>query len=102
MKGCSSHDIAEAERLRRSFEYAKVIRERPELVLLAAEEMRMLVGRGEATLGQQLWCELLNEPLEVIIGCMTADDPDGRLLRSNNPFSILIGRKGVSGLFGSE
>lgn len=46
---------------------------------------------GEASLGQRLWHRLLDEPVAFVIRCMTADDAEGRLLRSNNPFSVLIG-----------
>lgn len=91
----TAHDINEAERLLRAHHYAEVLRKRPELVLAAATRIAQVVGAGEATLGQRLWQALLGEPLDMIIRCMTADDADGRLLRSNDPFSMLIGQADV-------
>lgn len=92
----TAHDMNEAERLLRAHHYAEVLRERPELVLEAATRIAKVVGAGEATLGQRLWHALLAEPLDMIIQCMMADDADGRLLRSNNPFSMLIGQADVA------
>lgn len=95
-RSATAHDINEAERLVRAHHYAEVLRERPELVLEAAIQIAQVVGAGEATLGQRLWHALLGEPLDMIIRCMTADDADGRLLRSNDPFSMLIGQADVA------
>lgn len=92
----TAHDVNEAERLLRAHHYAEVLRKRPELVLEAATRIAQVVGAGEATLGQRLWHALLGEPLDMIIRCMTADDAYGRLLRSNNPFSMLIGQADVA------
>jgi hypothetical protein len=92
----TAHDINEAERMLRARHYADVLRERPELVQAATTRIAMVVETSEATLGQRLWHALLGEPLDMIIRCMTADDADGRLLRSNNPFSVLIGQTDVA------
>ncbi len=88
----TAHDITEAERLLRARHYADVLRSNPKLVRDAVMRIAPIVETDEATLGQHLWYALLGEPLEVIIRCMTADNAEGRLLRSNNPFSILIGQ----------
>ena len=87
----TAHDVVEAERLLRSRKYAETLRQRPELFKRASDALASLVERDDATLGQRLWHALLREPAETVILCMTADDPEGRLLRSNNPFSVLIG-----------
>ena len=95
-RSSTAHDINEAERLLRARHYADVLCERPELVIEAAIQIAKVVETGEATLGQRLWHALLAEPLDMIIRCMMADDADGRLLRSNNPFSMLIGQADVA------
>ncbi len=86
------HALAEEERRIRSFKYAEAIRDDPYLLLRASELIASVVKSGEATIGQELWSRILSEPVEFVIRCMTADDPDGRLLRSNNPFSFLVGQ----------
>jgi hypothetical protein len=86
------HALAEEERRIRSFQYAEAIRDDPYLLLRASELIASVVNSGEATIGQELWSRILREPVEFVICCMTADDAEGRLLRSNNPFSFLVGQ----------
>ena len=85
-----AHDIVERERLIRARNYADQIRRNPMLVVCARREIDILLRTGNATLGQQLWSKVLDEDLDTILAFMTADQPEGRLLRSNNPFSSLI------------
>lgn len=86
------HALTEEERLVRSFRYAEAIRNDPCLLLRASELIASAVENDEATVGQELWSRILRESAEFVIRCMTADDPEGRLLRSNNPFSLLVGQ----------
>lgn len=88
----TAHDITEVERLLRSRRYGDILRSQPELVHAASQHLAPVIASGEANLGQRVWHALLSEPVDMIIRCMTADDADGRLLRSNNPFSIIIGQ----------
>lgn len=88
----TAHDVTEVERLLRSRRYGDILRSQPDLVQAANQHLAPVIASGEANLGQQLWHALLCEPLDVIIRCMTADDAEGRLLRSANPFSIVIGQ----------
>lgn len=91
----TAHDVAEKERLMRSYGYADAIRRRPELIIEAQRSLDDLVRDDAATLGQRLWHVLLREPMETILLGMTGDDAEGRLLRSNNPFSMMIGQTDV-------
>lgn len=86
------HALAEEERRIRSFKYAEAIRDDPYLLVRASGLIASVVKSGEATIGQELWSRILREPVEFVIRCMTADDAEGRLLRSNNPFSFLVGQ----------
>lgn len=86
-----SHEINERFRLLSHRHYAEVVDERPDLL----ERARTIVdqeieSRGDV-LGKQLWSELLEEPWPLVRAMMLEDSPDGRLLRSSSPFSILIG-----------
>lgn len=89
----TAHDITEMERLIRAETYRDVILTSPALVASAKQQITRLIHNGEATLGQCLWLALLDQPHSFILACMTADDAEGRLLRSNNPFSTLIGER---------
>lgn len=88
----TAHDVVEADRIVRAEAYSSEISRRPQLIDLAREMIDGVVSRDQATLGQRLWQALLREPLDMILSCMVADDAEGRLLRSNNPFSHLIGQ----------
>ncbi|GFE77464.1 hypothetical protein [Novosphingobium sp. TCA1] len=89
----TAHHITEMERLIRAETYRDVILTNPALVASAKQQIAHLIHNGEATLGQRLWHALLDQPHSFILACMTADDAEGRLLRSNNPFSTLIGER---------
>ncbi len=85
------HCLLEEERRLRSLRYAAAIRRDEDLTRQARELIESIVSRGEATVVHRLWFSLLDEPVMFVIRCMTAADSDGQLLRSNNPFSFLVG-----------
>jgi hypothetical protein len=87
----TAHDITERDRLLRARGYAEEIARRPELVEQARGRIDRAVTGGECTLGERLWQRVLREPVGFVVDCMLRDDPEGRLLRSNNPFSVLMG-----------
>lgn len=90
-RGFTAHDVTERERLIRAGEYAAEIMRRPELVDQARDGIDRIVAGDHSTMGHRLWQMLLREPVGFVVECMLSDDPEGRLLRSNNPFSLLIG-----------
>ncbi len=59
------------------------------------ENARRLIANEIAatggTMGEQMWLRLLSKPWDRIRAEMLADTPKGRLLRSNSPFSLIIG-----------
>lgn len=87
----TSHHVTEQARLISHRLYAKAVDGKPELV----EEARAFLDEGIAdnggTMGQRLWQSVLKRPWHQVRERMLADDPEGRLLRSNSPFSHLIG-----------
>jgi hypothetical protein len=85
-----SHAIAEQARLLSHRLYADAVRHDPDLIGLAKSRIEAdLAGGG--TLGHKLWQLLLEKPRDTIIEGMLQDSELGRLLRSNSPFSTLIG-----------
>ena len=46
---------------------------------------------GSLTAGEEAWLGLFDAPWTSIRTAMLADTPNGRLLRSNSPFSLVIG-----------
>ncbi len=87
-----SHDIAERARLISHHLYAEQIRKDPSLI----GQARARLSRGTRTAGEDMWVQLLRCRPREIIQRMTEDTPDGRLLRSNSPFSVLIGVSDVN------
>lgn len=90
------HAVTEEELRLRSLRYAQAIWMDEDLIRRALEMLEPVVRRDEATVGQKLWFRLLAEPTSFVIRCMISDIPEGRLLRSNNPFSVLLGETDVT------
>jgi hypothetical protein len=86
-----SHQVAERSRLLSHQLYAERLRDCPAFVEAARDQIRESVDRGVATVGECLWDYVLQQPLEDIVTHMVRDDEGGRLLRSNSPFSRMIG-----------
>lgn len=87
-----SHDVAERARLISHRLYAQHISQSPMLL----EQARARLERGATTEGEEMWLQLLKRQPREIIQRMTEDTPEGRLLRSNSPFSVLIGVSDVN------
>lgn len=87
----TAHDITERATLIRARGYADIVRQHPEHVQAAKAYIADLLAADAQTAGHLLWRRLLDEDLETMLERMTSDDPQGRLLRSNNPFSVIIG-----------
>lgn len=87
----TSHDVAERARLISHRIYAEQIELQPQLI----DEARGFLERGIAenggTMGHNLWQLILTRPWSQVRDRMLQDDAEGRLLRSNSPFSHLIG-----------
>jgi hypothetical protein len=87
----NGHDIAERARLLSHRRYAEVIDSNPDLIMQAREAIAVSISHGGGTMGQDLWGLVLRRTWPEIRKRMLADDAEGRLLRSNSPFSTLIG-----------
>lgn len=87
----TDHDIAERARLLSHQLYASTIDGEPQLLDRAREMTAGLLADAGATMGQELWSLILRRPWPEVRERMLADDAEGRLLRSNSPFSTLIG-----------
>jgi hypothetical protein len=86
-----SHEVAERSKLLAHRYYAQRIREMPELLVKARDDIKKAVQSGVATIGQQLWDQMLSLELEAVLDIMLEDSERGRLMRSNSPFSRIIG-----------
>lgn len=86
-----AHDIAERTRLLSHRFYAEVVDGQPDIVRQAREAISTRMAAGGGTMGQELWDLVLRQTWPEIRERMLADNADGRLLRSNSPFSTLIG-----------
>jgi transcriptional regulator with XRE-family HTH domain len=86
-----SHDVAEQSKLLAHRYYALRIRETPTLLVEARNDIKRAVQSGVATIGQQLWDQVLSRGPEAVLGIMLEDSERGRLMRSNSPFSRIIG-----------
>ena len=86
----TAHDIAERARLLSHRRYAEIIDADQPLITQAR---RLLEGGDQQALttGQLAWRALLKLQWNEIRSQMLRDDPQGRLLRSNSPFSIMLG-----------
>lgn len=86
----TAHDIAERARLLSHTRYAEIVDADQPLITQA----RRLLECGDQqalTTGQLAWRALLKLQWNEIRSQMLRDDPQGRLLRSNSPFSIILG-----------
>jgi len=86
----NAHDITERSILLRARRYADHIRTKPELVAAAVRRIEENLASHRACTGHLMWRQVLTLPVEDIIACMLHDGPEGRLLRSTNPFSTII------------
>lgn len=86
-----AHAIAEQARLLSHRAYADLIGQDASYISRARAIMAERLADGRATAGEKHWSRLLKRPWEEIRRQMLADTPEGRLLRSNSPFSLLIG-----------
>lgn len=86
-----AHEINERFRLLTHRVYAQRIDEDPTLIARAATAIQQTIEHGEPTLGERMWSALLTLPATTIKASMLDCGPEGRLLRSNSPFSELIG-----------
>lgn len=86
----TAHDIAERARLLSHARYAEIIDDNQSLI---TEASRLLEGVSQQALtsGQLAWQSLLKLKWTEIRHQMLRDDPQGRLLRSNSPFSLMLG-----------
>lgn len=87
----NSHDIAERTRLLSHEIYAPAIDADLHLLAQANALLAQLIEDGEQTTGHELWQLILCRPWPEVRSRMLSDTPEGRLLRSNSPFSTLIG-----------
>ena len=87
----TSHDVNERARLISHHLYAEQIDARPDLTDRAREFLDRGIAENGGTMGQQLWQSILKWPWHQVRERMLQDNPEGRLLRSNSPFSEIIG-----------
>ena len=86
----TAHDIAERVRLLSHTRYAKIIDGDLSLI----KQARKFLENGDQetlTSGQLVWKDLFASNWRNIRHEMLRDDPHGRLLRSNSPFSLILG-----------
>lgn len=88
-----AHEINEQFRLLTHQAYLECIEGDPSLIERATAWVEETIKHGEPTLGERMWFVLLSMPLDDIKRAMMHPGPEGRLLRSNSPFSDLIGVK---------
>ena len=84
--GVDAHDANERARLDFHKRFALTLTS--DLIVETWGVLERGAAAGTATPGELLWLELLSQGMDQIIEAMTADTPEGRLLRSNSPFSI--------------
>lgn len=87
----TGHDIAERTRVLSHQVYARAIDADPSLIEQAMAQIDQMVSSDRGTSGHELWQLLLGRPWPEVKARMLDDTPEGRLLRSNSPFSTLIG-----------
>lgn len=85
------HDINDRFNLLSHRIYAEKIRENPAFRGEALAMIRRGVAENGGTTGHKMWLAALREPWDKTESRMLADTPEGKLLRSNSPFSQLIG-----------
>lgn len=91
-----SHEIAEQARILSHKRYAEVINTDRCLLDEARDMLERAIDEHGGTEGHRMWVSLLNDTWPQICQQMLSDCPEGRLLRSNSPFSQLIGISDVT------
>ncbi|WP_210358086.1 hypothetical protein [Sphingomonas beigongshangi] len=91
MDDMTGHDIAERTRVLSHGIYARAVDTDPTLIEQAKAQIERLISGDRGTKGHELWQLLLRRPWPEVRARMLAETPEGRLLRSNSPFSTLIG-----------
>ena len=86
-----SHRITEQASLLSHQAYAEVIDKDHSYLGKARAIIFERLALGNATTGEEQWSKLLQLPWDEIRQRMLDDTPNGRLLRSNSPFSVIIG-----------
>ncbi len=87
----NAHDIAERSRLLHHRKYAVSIDQDRSILHQASENLEHIINSNGGTAGEREWLTLLKRPWPEVRSKMLKDDAYGRLLRSNSPFSNLIG-----------
>lgn len=87
----NGHTVTERTSLLHHELYASAIDKDPSYVDRARAVIDAEIRSNGGTIGEQKWQALLKRPWLTIRRSMLADTPEGRLLRSNSPFSIVIG-----------
>ena len=89
-----AHAITERAKLFGHILYAARIDEEPGLITKAIALLEDGAAADALTLGEEHWLTLLTTTVwPDVRAVMIADTPEGQLLRSNSPFSLLIGLK---------
>jgi hypothetical protein len=86
-----SHDIAERARLLSHRLYATRLEMDAGLLDAARSVIEGRIRGGGGTIGERVWAQLLRAGMDEIVERMLDQGEEGRLLRANSPFSILIG-----------
>ena len=84
------HAITEHAMLLATRRHADFILRNPDLVVQVKSQVEGAITSRRCTAGLELWYQLLGLPLPEVVQQMTEDSPNGRLLRSNNPFSSIL------------
>lgn len=90
-RNADGHLVAELARVLSHKLYAEAILRDPGLIPAAAKVVDRLQATGQATLADRMWQRLLSLGADRVIPAMLDEGETGRLLRSNSPFSRLIG-----------
>lgn len=89
------HDIAEHAKLLSHRIYATAVDANPDLLTDAVIFINRGISTDGGTIGHYLWQDLLKNSWQHIKQRMLEETPEGRLLRSNSPFSHIIGVRDI-------
>ena len=92
----NAHDITEHANLIHHRIYAEQIRNNPHLIKRAISLLEDGVANNGETVGERIWLKLLKGPWHKVEVLMLSETEEGRLLRSNSPFAMLIGISDVN------
>jgi len=90
-----SHRISEHVSLLTHRIYVERIEQDHDMLARARDLLAQRIDSNGGTLGERMWRDLLRQAWPEVRQSMLAETPDGRLLRSSSPFSILIGVRNV-------